>query len=166
METFARLSIGIATWFQHKALCNMYRALRPGGWVGAIVYATAEENDFFSIPIGVIRRRAALPAPVQGQPGPFSLGKSGVIETAFMKAGFKNVEARKVSAVLDMTSVTEFLRFAQESFGALHQMLAGLDEQGKRDAWAEIETALGRFEHAGRFNGPCTLIVAAGQKPA
>jgi hypothetical protein len=41
--------------------------------------------------------------------------------------GFRNVSARKIPASLVMTSAGECLRFEKESFGALHQMLAGLD---------------------------------------
>jgi ubiquinone/menaquinone biosynthesis C-methylase UbiE len=73
---------------QQKALRGMHRALRPGGWVGAIVYATAEENRFFSVPVSIIRRRAGLSPPAPGQPGPFSLGQPGVIEDALHRAGF------------------------------------------------------------------------------
>jgi hypothetical protein len=65
---------------QHAAFVGMRLALRPGGRLAGIVYSTPEANGFFSIPVSVIRRRAQLPAPPQGQPGPFSLGAPGVIE--------------------------------------------------------------------------------------
>ena len=65
---------------QQKALAGMKRALKPGGRVAAIVYSTAESNKFFSIPVSIIRRRANLPPPLPGQPGPFSLGGPGVLE--------------------------------------------------------------------------------------
>ena len=149
---------------QQRALQGMHRTLRPGGWVGAIVYATAAENEFFSIPVSIIRRRAALPPPLAGQPGPFSLGEPGVIEAAFERAGFRNVSAHKVTANLLMKSAAECQQFEKDSFGALHQMLSGLDDGGRADAWAEIESALRRFEGSQGFTGPCTLIVAAGQK--
>ena len=148
---------------QQKALAGMHHALRPGKWVGAIVYATPDENKFFSIPVSIIRRRAALPPPLQGQPGPFSLGQPGAIESALERAGFRNISTRKVSADLAMPSAAECVRFERESFGALHQMLSSLDEGAKADAWAEIEEKLAAFESNGRFCGPCTLIVAAGQ---
>ena len=67
---------------QQKALAGMKRALKPGGRVAAIVYGTAENNRFFSIPVAMIRRRADLPPPLPGQPGPFSLGGAGVLEEA------------------------------------------------------------------------------------
>jgi SAM-dependent methyltransferase len=73
---------------QHAAFVGMRIALRPGGRLAGIVYSTPEANGFFSIPVSVIRRRAQLPAPAQGQPGPFSLGAPGVIEAALERAGF------------------------------------------------------------------------------
>ncbi len=55
---------------QQKALAGMMHALAPSGRIGAIVYSTADRNPFFSIPVSIIRRRAALPPPLPGQPGP------------------------------------------------------------------------------------------------
>lgn len=150
---------------QMKSVKRMKAALKPGGYVGAIVYSTPEENRFFSEPVGIIRRHAKLPPPAPGQPGPFSLGAPGKIETLFDSAGLVNVEVRKMAAPLHMDSASECLRFEQESFGALHQMLSGLDDAGRRAAWNEVGDALRAFETGDGFQGPCSLLVAVGQKP-
>ena len=71
---------------QQRALAGMRRALKPGGRVAAIVYSTAESNKFFSIPVSIIRRRANLPPPLPGQPGPFSLGGPGFTGDLMMVA--------------------------------------------------------------------------------
>ena len=149
---------------QQNALAGMKRALKPGGRVAAIVYSTAENNKFFSIPVSIIRRRASLPPPLPGQPGPFSLGGPGVLEETFRKAGFRDVESRTVPAPVRLKTAAECVRFEKESFGALHQMLAGLDEAGRQAAWQEIEQELSRFENASGFEGPCEMIVAVGVK--
>lgn len=149
---------------QQAALAGMLRALKPGGRVAAIVYSTPERNEFFSIPVSVIRRRAQLPPPAPGQPGPFSLGRDGVLAAVYEQAGFRDVETRIVLAPVRMPSTAECVRFERESFGALHQMLAGLDEAGREAAWEEIESELGRFEGPDGFEGPCELLVAAGTK--
>jgi len=151
---------------QQAAFGGMLRALRAGGRLAGIVYSTPEANRFFSIPVSIIRRRASLPAPAIGQPGPFSMGAPGVIEEAYSRAGFVDVEVRRVSAPLRLPSAAECVRFERESFGALHQMLAGLDESGREDAWREIEHELSQFESGSGFEGPCELIVAAGTRPA
>ena len=109
---------------QHAAFNGMRRALKPGGRLAGIVYSTPEANEFFSIPVSIIRRRAALPAPLPGQPGPFSFGAPGVIEAAYEQAGFSDVEVRRVGGPLRMRSAAECVRFERESFGALHQMMA------------------------------------------
>jgi len=149
---------------QQRALRAMQRALRPGGRVAAIVYSTPERNGFFSIPVSVIRARAALPPPLPGQPGPFSLGGAGVLEAAFKSAGFIDVTSRVIAAPVRLLSAAECVRFEQESFGALHQMLASLDPQGKAAAWEEISAKLRPFERGGRFEGPCELVVAVGTR--
>ena len=149
---------------QHKALTGMRDQLREGGKVGAITYASADLNGFFSIPVGIIRRRAALPAPLPGQPGPFSLGDPEVLTKRLTDAGFKKVQVERVNAPVRLESALECLQFEQESFGALHQMLGGLSAREQDDAWAEIEEALGAFESSGRFEGPCQMLVASGTK--
>lgn len=147
---------------QQRALTGFRNALRPGGRFAAIVYSTAERNQFFSVPVSIIRRRANLPPPAPGQPGPFSLGSDGVLLDVLTRAGFNNVQEKRVPAPLKMRSAAECLRFEKESFGALHTMLAGLDDVSKDAAWQEIESELAKFESAAGFEGPCELIVAAG----
>jgi SAM-dependent methyltransferase len=149
---------------QQKALTGMRRALKPGGRIAAIVYSTAENNRFFSIPISIIRKRAQLPPPLPGQPGPFSLGSPGVLEAAYQRAGFLNIQTRVIPAPLRLTSASECVRFERESFGALHQMMSGLSEAEREETWREIEQGLGQFESTEGFEGPCELVVAAGVK--
>lgn len=149
---------------QAGALASQYRALRPGGRVSAIVYSTPDRNGFFSIPVSIIRRRAELPPPAPGQPGPFSLGAPGVLEDAFRHAGFRDVGSQAVNAPLRMPHAEDCVRFERESFGALHQMLAGLAPEQRDESWKEIHTELSRFDGPDGFEGPCELIVAWGTK--
>jgi SAM-dependent methyltransferase len=149
---------------QAGALAAQYRALRPGGRVGAIVYSTAERNAFFAAPVSIIRRRASLPPPAAGQPGPFSLGGQGVLAEMLRRTGFRDVGTQTVEAPLRMPTAVECVRFERESFGALHQMLAGLAPEDREAAWQEIGAELERFEGPSGFTGPCELIVAWGVK--
>jgi SAM-dependent methyltransferase len=149
---------------QQKALAGMRRALKPGGKIAAVVYSTPENNTFFSVPISIIRRRAQLPPPLPGQPGPFSLGNPRVLEEVFKSAGLIEVHSQVLSAPLHLPSAAECVRFERESFGALHQMLSGLDDTQREAAWAEIEQELRKFEGPDGFQGPCELVVGSGVK--
>jgi ubiquinone/menaquinone biosynthesis C-methylase UbiE len=149
---------------QQQALAEIRGALREGGRFAAVVYSTPERNEFFSIPVSIIRRRAQLPAPAPGQPGPFSLGTPEVLEETLVRAGFRDIVVETVPSPLRLPSAAECVRFERESFGALHQMLSGVSEQERADAWAEIEAELGRFETPEGFVGPCEMLVAVGTK--
>jgi SAM-dependent methyltransferase len=146
---------------RQAALTGMRRALRPGGRISAVVYSTADRNGFFAIPIGIIRRRAQLPPPVPGQPGPFSLGGPGVAEAAFADAGFRDVTVEAVPSPLRMAGSEDCLQFERESFGALHQMLSGLPEAEREAAWAEIGEALAQFDGPDGFEAPCEMLVVS-----
>jgi SAM-dependent methyltransferase len=149
---------------QHQALTGMRDALRQGGRIASIVYSTPDRNPFFSIPVSIIRRTASLPPPQPGQPGPFSLGAPGALKKVYEEAGFREIEVRTVEAPLRLTSTTECVQFERESFGALHQMLSGLEASVQEGAWAEIESEMSQFEGPNGFSAPCELIVGVATK--
>jgi len=88
----------------------------------------------------------------------------GAIEQAYRAAGCGDIEVHRVAAPLWLATAAECVRCEQESFGALHQMLAGLDEASRAAAWDEIASELRRFESPTGFAGPCELVIAAGTK--
>jgi ubiquinone/menaquinone biosynthesis C-methylase UbiE len=149
---------------QQRALRGIRHALRDGGRFAAVVYSTPDKNAFFALPVGIIRRRAKLPPPLPGQPGPFSLGADGVLEAALAQAGFRDIEVRRVESPVRTPTAAECVRFERESFGALHQMMASLSTEERADTWKEIEETLGKFETSGGFTGPCEMLVGAGSR--
>ncbi len=149
---------------QQQALSGMHRALRDGGRIAAIVYSTPDRNEFFSIPVSIIRDRAQLPPPQPGQPGPFSLGGPGVLHAALTQAGFSDVTVVAVPSPLRLSSAAECVQFERDSFGALHQMLAGVAPHERQVVWDQIEAALARFETPDGFVGPCELLIGSGTK--
>ncbi|HVE93827.1 MAG TPA: class I SAM-dependent methyltransferase [Acidimicrobiales bacterium] len=149
---------------QADALAGIRRSLRPGGRLSAVVYSTPDRNKFFSVPVGIIRERAALAPPAPGQPGPFSMGAPGVAVDLLAAAGFGDVQVEAFDAPIRLPSAAECVRFERESFGALHQMLAGVAEADREAVWGDIETALRGFETDDGFVGPCELLVVSGTR--
>ena len=150
---------------QQRALTGIRQALRPGGRFAAVVSSTPEKNAFFALPVGIIRRRAQLPPPLPGQPGPFSLGGEGVLARTLEQAGFREVVVRKVDSPVCLPTAAECVRFERESFGALHQMMANLDDSEREGTWEEIEQTLARFETPEHgFVGPCEMLVGSGTR--
>jgi SAM-dependent methyltransferase len=79
---------------QLGALAEMRRVLRPGGRLAAVAWSTPENGRFFSVAVGIIRRRAQLAPPLPGQPGPFSLSSDGVLAAGFEQAGCSDVSVQ------------------------------------------------------------------------
>jgi SAM-dependent methyltransferase len=150
---------------QQRALAGIRHALRPGGRFAAVVYSTPEKNSFFALPVGIIRRRAQLPPPLPGQPGPFSLGGEGVLQRTLEQAGFRDVQVQKVDSPLRLPTAAECVRFERESFGALLQMMSGMSDEERAATWDEIGSTLSRFETAEQgFLGPCEMLVGSGTR--
>ena len=57
------------------------------------------------------------------------------------------------------------MRFEQEYFGALHQMLSGVEAPAGAAARSEIEEALSEFDGPDGFVGPCEMLVVSGTRP-
>ena len=148
---------------QQAALGRIRRALKAGGRFAAMVYSTPDRNGFFSTPVSIIRERAALPPPLPGQPGPFSLGGSGVLANVLQTAGFEDIEEHVIEAPLCLPNASDCLRFEKESFGALHQMLSSLSPEKRESVWDEIADALSAYETKDGFVGPCEMVVVSGR---
>ena len=146
------------------ALREWRRALKAGGRVAVVVFSTPERNSWGAMPASIIRRRAELPPPVPGQPGPFSLGGAGVLEGLFKQAGFANPEVHAVPVPHRTTSAAEYVRVAREAFGAFNAMMAHLTARERESVWSEIEGSMRSFESPAGFEVPGECLVAAATK--
>ncbi len=146
------------------ALREWRRVLRPGGRVAVVVYSTPDRNGWGALPSSIIRRRAQLPPPVPGQPGPFSLGGPGVLEDVFRQAGFASPEVHAVTVPHGMASAAEYIQLAREAYGGFNSMMAHVSAQECESVWNEVELAMLGFESNGGFEAPGECLVGAATK--
>lgn len=145
-----------------KALREWRQALKPGGRVAVVVFSTPERNAWGAVPASVIRRRARLPAPVAGQPGPFSLGEPGMLEGLLVQAGFAQPEIRAVPVPHRAQSAAAYVQVASEAFGGFNAMMAHLPALERESVWSEVADSLRRFESDAGFEVPGECLVGAG----
>ena len=146
------------------ALREWRRVLRPGGRVTVVVFSTPDRNSWGSVPAAIIRRRAQVPPPAPGQPGPFSLGGPGVLEEVFRQAGFADPETFAVPVPHAAASAAEYVRVAREAFGGFNAMMAHLSAEDREAVWDEVAVALRSFESQDGFEVPGECLVGAATK--
>ena len=147
-----------------KSLKAQRLSIKSGGKVAAIVFSSPEKNPFFSIPVSIIRKRAGLPAPQPGQPGPFALGAPGLIESLFEKAELKDVKRETFSQQIVLPSTAEFIRFLTDAFGALHMMMAKMSDEEKAATWDDVTEGLRQFEGPDGFSCPLETHLCVGTR--
>jgi len=148
-----------------KGLARMFRALKLGGRACTMVFSAPERNPCIGILVLTAFKHAGLPPPDPYRPGGLlSLGKPGLMDELFGRAGFFHVATTKVMAPFRLPSVQDYLDFVRTSASPILQVLASLDEVRREAAWAEIADKLGAFNTADGWEGPNELLLTAGQR--
>jgi ubiquinone/menaquinone biosynthesis C-methylase UbiE len=140
-----------------KALRGIYKALKPGGKVAALVFSTAEKNPFQAIPLGVVRRMGAAVLPM------FTLGEPGVLENAFTEAGFTDVSVQAMTVQRRFPSISDLMRILRDVL-FLREPMAKLRDTDREQAWTEIEQQLRRFQTPNGLELSGEFLIGVGTK--
>lgn len=147
------------------ALRGIRHALKSGGAFCSMVFSAADANPCVSILMSTALRHAGLPPRDVYQPGGLlSLGKPGLIDDLFRRAGFVQVATTRVAAPFRLPSVGAYLDFVRGSASPILQILARMDDASRHAAWADIESKLRAFDTPDGWEGPNELLLTAGQR--
>lgn len=148
-----------------RGLREMFRALKPGGGICTMVFSTPQTNPCVAILMSTALKHAGLPPRDPYQPGGLlSLGKPGLIDELFQKAGFSQIATTKMAAPFSLPSVTSYLDFIKSSATPIVGLLEKLEPAKRQAAWAEIEDKLKQFDTASGWEGPNELLLTAARR--
>ena len=148
-----------------ESLRRMYRSLKPGGGVCTMVFSTPDANPCVAILMSTAFQHVGIPPRDPFQPGSlFSLGKPGLIDELFKRAGFRDVATTKVKAPFKVPQTSGYLGFIRASASPIQQILGKLDAAGRKAAWTAMEERLAAFQTPGGFEGPNELLLTAARR--
>jgi len=147
-----------------KMLAGAYDALKPGGRLGAIVFASAERNAFLSVPLELARRAGGLPAPDPREPSIFALGAPGAAEELLRAAGFRDVRGRTAVMPVRPPSVDAAMAILREGAPVFVWLMRRLDAAQQQRAWDEIREWLAARARPEGLNLDSECLVVAGAR--
>jgi SAM-dependent methyltransferase len=148
-----------------QGLREMARVLKPDGGVCTMVFGVPQANPCVTTLMSTALRHAGMPPRDPFQPGGLlSLGKPGLIDDLFRKAGFHEIATTRIAAPLNLPAVSDYMKFIRTSAGPIVHILKDLDSVKAEAAWADMEQALSRYETATGWEGPNELLLTAARR--
>jgi len=127
-----------------SVLAKINALLRPNGAFAASVWDIASKVPMTSLALELAQTMFSLPPPAPGAPSIYSLA-GGRLEQAFAVAGFHSIQTESLQCMLEVPSVSEYLRFLRNVNAPLAGILAK-EPQKRRDAfWLELEAKIQPF---------------------
>ncbi len=84
-------------------------ALKPGGFLAAAVWDTADKVPMISIAGQQVRAMLGIAPPPPGTPNPLSLADTGILERALTNAGFREFKVEPMRVTFEFESPEKFL---------------------------------------------------------
>ncbi len=146
-------------------LREICRVLKPGGRFCSMVFAGPDLNPCLRILMSTAMRHAGMTPRDPFVPGGLvSLGKPGLVEGLFQRAGFRNTITTRMEAPFRLATTAEYLTFVRASAGPILQILAPLGEAAQQAAWVDIAAQLEVYQTTEGWIGPNTLLLTRGQR--
>ncbi len=148
-----------------KAVGEIVRVLKPGGYLAAAVWSAAEKNAFLRLPMDIIKQFVTLPPPAPDQPGLFRLAKAGDLLGIAEKAGLQAVTDDEVLGESPFDSAEQYLTSVLELAAPLQPLFAKLSGEQRGRAEAEIRNAADRYRRDGKISLPMAVRIVVARKP-
>ena len=147
-----------------KALKDMVRVLKPGGYVADAVWSAPQKNPFIRIPMDVIKSIVTLPPPDPDAPGVFRLAKPGELKGLMEGAGLTPLSEEEFLANVTYATAEEFFNSVLDLAGPLQNIFAKLTAEQKAQAQRDIIDVVNTYQRQGQIVFPIAVRFVAAYK--
>lgn len=148
-----------------KALKEILRVLKPGGYVAAAVWSAPEKNPFIRIPMDVIKTITPLPPPDPEAPGIFRLAKPGDLAGMMERAGLALLSDDEFTAEVTYATAEEFFRSMMDIAAPIQNLFATLTPEQKTEAEQGIVKAVKEYRRQQGVALPIAVRIVSARKP-
>jgi ubiquinone/menaquinone biosynthesis C-methylase UbiE len=148
-----------------KAVAEMARVLKPGGWVAASVWSAPDKNPSIGLSIEAIRSMIDLPPPDPSAPGMFRLARPGELAGVLQQAGFVDVTDQEFLADWSYASPEEYYASLMELAAPVQNLMAQLSSAQAQEVRRLILESVSQYRRQDRLVFPIAVRVVAARKP-
>lgn len=148
-----------------KAVAEIARVLKPGGYLAAAVWSGPDKNPYLRIPLDVIKQLIELPPPDPQAPGIFRLAKPGDLMGMVRQAGLSGLSEEEFAADVQLTSGQEYFSSLMEIAAPIQNLFAKLSPPQQAEAEKQIVQAVEQYRRGAGVSLPIAVRFIAGVKP-
>lgn len=148
-----------------KAVGEIARVLKPGGYLAAAVWSGPDQNPFVKIPIDVLKQFIDLPAPPPDQPGIFRLAKPGDLSGMAEKAGLQKVTDEEIQAESFYDSADTYWSNLIDMAAPLQPLFAKLSAKDREEAERRIKEIVEQHRRGDEIVLPMAIRIVVARKP-
>jgi ubiquinone/menaquinone biosynthesis C-methylase UbiE len=148
-----------------RALSEIARVLKPGGWIAAAVWSTSDKNPSFGVSMNAIKQVVQLPPPDPTAPGIFRLANAGDLTGMLEKAGLIDATEQDFLAEWSYGSAEEFFTSMMELAAPIQNLMAKLSSEQLETVKNLIIQSASRYRRNDQLTFPITAKMVAARKP-
>jgi ubiquinone/menaquinone biosynthesis C-methylase UbiE len=147
-----------------KAVTEIRRVLKPGGYFSASVFTAPEKNQWAVTTMKVINKYVDMPSADPDAPGLFRCAKPGLMRNIVENAGFKNVQEKEVVFSLDVPTIDMYWSFQTEVAAPVVVGLSKADDATRQLIRETVYADVAGYFKNGKYSLPAAELVLTAQK--
>jgi ubiquinone/menaquinone biosynthesis C-methylase UbiE len=148
-----------------KALKEISRVLKAGGYLAAAVWSAPDKNPFLSIPLATIKQFVDLPPPDPDAPGIFRLAKPGDLAAFAKDAGLLFLSEEEFPTEVQFPSSREYYTSLMDMAAPIQNLFAKLSDAQKQEVEQKIIAGADAYRRGGAVALPIAIRFATARKP-
>lgn len=144
-----------------QALAEIWRVLKPGGRLAALVWSQPERNPLFALEQAILAKWHAKEEAKEPQVDVFSLADAALFGSRLQQAGFQDVQVQVIPLIFHFPSFEVLADWWGSSW---KNALAELDSESGQRLLEEARQAVRQFEGPQGIRAPAEVVLGTGTK--